>query len=231
MIVIGTPTPAIDRLISALTPVQPAIFISQIEPWTSLANQARATQKRCILINLDDPKPDFKLLGPLWVQPYHGLYVIGITRHSAVGYSAFKNGFSDIYNPGELPDSLVLRYRQSHSVPSAYLYFESGKKKLYLRPNEILYLKADNYTTDLYLTTGQRIPLYHTLKKYAQHLPACFLRIQKSVVINTQFLYAVESSKRRCWLRGSSDIFTYSTVYIKHPSLLVRYPENLFDQP
>lgn len=227
--IIGPPTAVLHRLIAAFAPTIPPLCLPRLESWEILAEQARSHQARCVIINLDHKASDIYALGPLWKHPLRPPYLIGITSNKALGFHAFKHGFNDIHGLGDPAIHVVNRFHQSNRLCNGYLYFESGKKKLYLRSNEILFLKADNYTTDLFLTTGQSIPLYNTLKSYAQQLPSSFVRIQKSLVINTQFLYAVETSKRKCRLMGHSELFTYSDIYIKNPTLLVRQPENRFD--
>lgn len=227
--IIGEPTPILNGLIAAFSPLKPPLFMSHVEGWAFMAEQGRAFQTLCVIVNLDGPELNLEFRRPLWLPSFGLPYIIGVTRNRAVGYSAFKNGFNDILGPGESADHVARRYRQACSTFNCYLYFESGKKKLHLKSNEILFLKADNYTTDLFLTSGQIIPLFNTLKSYATYLPSSFIRIQKSLVINTQFLYAVESTKRKCWLMGYAGVFIYSPIYIKNPTLLVRQPENRFD--
>lgn len=228
MLIIGTPSPILKRLIAAFAPSQPPLFMPHVESWALLAAQARAFQTPCVIVDLDSPEVDLQFLGPLWLQAFGLPYIVGVTRDKTLGYNAFKNGFNDIHDPGAPTDPVASRYRQARFPYNCYLYFESGKKQLHLESNEILFLKADNYTTDLFLTSGQTIPLFNTLKSYEAYLPSSFVRIQKSLVINTQFLYAVESTKRKCWLMGYAGIFTYSPIYIKNPALLVRQPQNRF---
>lgn len=229
MIIIGRPTAILNRLIAAFAPSKPPLFMSDLQSWATLAEQARTYHALCVIINLDLNFIDLETLGPAWAQPLLLPYLIGMTNDKACGFTAFKYGLNDVYGPGDCAIQVVKRYHQAIRYFNEYLYFESGKKKLYLKSNEILFLKADNYTTDLFLTSGQTVPLFNTLKSYAAYLPSSFVRIQKSVVINTQFLYAVESTKRKCWLIGYSGILTYSPIYIKNPTLLVRQPENRFD--
>lgn len=228
MIIIGTPTPILNRLIAAFAPSKPPLYMSDVQSWATLAEQARTFHTLCVIINLDPNFADLEALGPAWAQPLLLPYLIGITNNKVHGFTAFKYGLHDVHGPGDCAIQVAKRYHQAIHSFNGYLYFESGKKKLYLKSNEILFLKADNYTTDLILTSGQTIPLFNTLKSYAAYLPPSFVRIQKSLVINTQFLYAVESTKRKCWLIGYSGTLTYSPIYIKNPTLLVRQPEKQF---
>ncbi|RXJ49548.1 LytTR family DNA-binding domain-containing protein [Gelidibacter gilvus] len=226
VIIIGRPTAILNRLIAAFAPSRPPLYMSDVQSWVTLAEQARTYHALCVIINLDLNFADLEALGPAWAQPLLLPYIIGMTNDISRGFTAFKYGLHDVYGPGDCAIHVVKRYQQAIRSFNGYLYFESGKKKLYLKSNEILFLKADNYTTDLFLTSGQTIPLFNTLKSYAQYLPSTFVRIQKSLVINTQFLYAVESTKRKCWLIGYAGVFIYSPIYIKNPTLLVRQPEN-----
>lgn len=224
MIIIGRSTAILKRLIATFAPSKPPLYMSDLQSWAILAEQARIYRALCVIINLDLNFAALEALGPAWAQPLLLPYIIGTTNDKARGFTAFKYGLHDVYGPGDCATQVVKRYHQAIRSLNGYLYFESGKKKLYLKSNEILFLKADNYTTDLFLASGQTIPLFNTLKSYSQYLPSTFVRIQKSLVINTQFLYAVESTKRKCWLIGCAGVFIYSPIYIKDPTLLVRQP-------
>ncbi|MEO5789260.1 hypothetical protein, partial [Gelidibacter sp.] len=126
MIIIGTPTPILNRLIDAFAPSQPPLFMPHIESWAFLAGQARAFQTPCAIVDLDSPELDLQFLGPLWLQAFGLPYIIGVTRDKTLAFTAFKNGFNDIHCPGEPTDPVASRYRQARSTYNCYLYFESG---------------------------------------------------------------------------------------------------------
>ncbi|HZH87869.1 MAG TPA: LytTR family DNA-binding domain-containing protein, partial [Chitinophagaceae bacterium] len=101
-----------------------------------------------------------------------------------------------------------------------FIILKNYREHIYLRPKEVLYLKGDNNTTEIYLKNGEVVHFYKTLKTVQTILPEMFVRIQKSFVINTQHLYHFDTGKKICKLRGVSLPFPISKKYIPHVSLL-----------
>lgn len=58
-----------------------------------------------------------------------------------------------------------------------------------LRIEEIIRIEADINYSHLYLASGKRIVLARTLKTYEKDLPFPFLRVNRSCMININFLH------------------------------------------
>ena len=74
---------------------------------------------------------------------------------------------------------------------------KSYKDFQYLKTDEILFLKADNNTTDFYMSDGKVINAYKTLKTFEDILPNNFYRIHKSFIINKACITSKNYNKQK----------------------------------
>ena len=78
-----------------------------------------------------------------------------------------------------------------------------------IKPEEILYCKADRNYTDICLTDGSRLTTSNTLGSVVQQLPQeLFFRIGRSAVINLEYLKSVNRKERQCVLCCSNELFS-----------------------
>ncbi len=83
----------------------------------------------------------------------------------------------------------------------------------FIRTSEIVYLKADNNTTDFYLKSGKVISAYKTLKHFEKLLPFYFFRIHHGYVINIQYVSRINLGKNSCYLQNNEIILPFSRTY------------------
>ena len=80
-------------------------------------------------------------------------------------------------DPFELRKCLM-RYQKNHKhLFKETISIKSNGDYNFLRFNEIIYLKADNNTTDFYLKSGKIVSAFKTLKHFEKLLPFYFFRI------------------------------------------------------
>lgn len=80
---------------------------------------------------------------------------------------------------------------------------KSHKDYHYLDISDIMYLKADNNTTDFYMIDGKVISAYKTLKIFEKSLPRSFYRIHKSYIININCISRIHYGKSTCIIKNS----------------------------
>lgn len=80
----------------------------------------------------------------------------------------------------------------------------------YMLSKEILYLKADNNSTDIYLSTGEKISAFKTLKHFEQLLPYPFVRIHNSYIINSEHIVRIHTGKNICYIKDINTKIPYS---------------------
>lgn len=144
---------------------------------------------------------------------------IGISTHKEYAYDAIKNGFFDYWlqplNEFEIRKS-VLKL-QKKEINSQYLNttlcLKSYKDYRYISTNEILYLKADNNTTDVFMKDGNIINAFKTLKTFEDRLPSNFIRIHQSYILNTDYISRINYGKSICTIKNSTTILPFSKSY------------------
>lgn len=86
--------------------------------------------------------------------------------------------------------------------------------------DEILYLQADNNTTDFFLTDNRIIAGFKPLKVYEMILPQHFLRIHNSYIVNTHFVVRINFAKSNLTLTGENKIIPFSRSHKKEVEML-----------
>ncbi|WKD85247.1 Transcriptional regulatory protein BtsR [Polaribacter huanghezhanensis] len=131
------------------------------------------------------------------------------TNHS---YQAIKNGVFDYllkpFNYFDLKKSL-LRFEKSQPESSS-ICLKSFTEYRFLVANDIIYLKADNNTTDFYLKDGSVVTSCQTLKNFETTLPNVFVRIHKSYMVNVNFISKIHFSKYQCILKFTKQVIPFS---------------------
>jgi len=143
---------------------------------------------------------------------------IGISETKTHAYEAIKHNFYDYwlmpYNEFSIRKSIFkLRSQLPEERDSSTLVLQSYKDYQYLDIDEILYLKADNNTTDFFMKDGSRISAYKTLKSFENQLPAHFMRIHQSYILNTNYVSRINYGKSVCFLKTGSEHLPFSKSY------------------
>ena len=93
----------------------------------------------------------------------------------------------------------VLKLQNNFPIQSRKnICLKSYKDYNYLNIENILYLKADNNTTDFYMDGGEIVGAYKTLKVFEELLPDSFYRIHKSYIINIKCVSRIHFGKSMC---------------------------------
>ena len=71
-----------------------------------------------------------------------------------------------------------------------------GNQLHFIKPEDIVYIKADNSYSELYLENGKQMIVSRSIKNFEDGLKEnpCFCRIHKSYLINTQFVEKYDKS-------------------------------------
>jgi len=87
--------------------------------------------------------------------------------------------------------------------------------------NEIVYLKADNNTTDFFLENGRKLTAYKTLKHYEANLPFYFLRVHNSYIVNSHFVSRINTGKALVYLNGGEVSISFSKTFKENVDVLI----------
>lgn len=156
-----------------------------------------------VFINLDGKiENPFALVSELKAYLDSTPSLVAVSSSKKHAYKALKHGFID-YMVTPIPElelrKLILTYKKNKTSKTARtLCLQSYKDFQYVNTDEILFLKADNNTTDFYMNDGTVISAFKTLKTFQGALPNNFLRIHKSYIINKNFISRINYGKHSC---------------------------------
>lgn len=78
---------------------------------------------------------------------------------------------------------------------------------------DVVYLQADNNTTDFHLQNGKKLTAYKTLKHYENNLPSFFYRIHNSYIVNSNFVSRINTGKSLCYLLNNEISLSFSKTF------------------
>jgi len=150
--------------------------------------------------------------------------VIGLSSTKSFAYEAIKHGFLDYlvkpFSELELRKFMLKPKIQLSDESVSTVCLKSYKDYQYLNTKEILFLKADNNTTDFHMKDGNIISAYKTLKTFEELLPNNFLRIHKSYIINSEFVSRINYGKFICTINKCIYKIPFTKTYIKNIELI-----------
>ncbi len=103
----------------------------------------------------------------------------------------------------------IIRFENSQPQQSS-ICLKSFTEFRFIITNDIVYLKADNNTTDFFLKDGTIVTSYQTLKKFESELPHIFTRIHKSYMVNVNYIKKIHFSKFQCTLKYTNVVIPFS---------------------
>lgn len=172
-----------------------------------------------VFINLsDDPSKIFHMVMEIHQYLTNLPLLIGIASNKDYAYDAIKNGFFDYwlkpYNEFDIRKSLLkLKKRVPIEKVPQTICLQSYKDYHYLNTNDILYLKADNNTTEFFMKDGSKTNAYKTLKTFENTLPKNFVRIHQSYIVNTNYVSRINFGKSVCKLKMVNEHLPFSKSY------------------
>ncbi|WP_092982185.1 LytR/AlgR family response regulator transcription factor [Robiginitalea myxolifaciens] len=172
-----------------------------------------------VIMNLDqEAQTRFEMCRELPQYLDNAPLIIGVATSTDHAYQAVKHQFFDYwlypYNEYDIRKT-VLKLKKRLPKPEAAptLLLQSYKDYQYLDTSEILYLQADNNTTDFIMRDGSRISAYKTLKTFENQLPDNFIRVHQSYILNRDYVSRIHYGKNRCFLKHIQTELPFSRGY------------------
>jgi len=137
-------------------------------------------------------------------------YAIEGIRHSVLDYiitpidknvlrrTLFRFRKSAFSAPADINDTLCLK--------------SYGDYK-FVNTNEVLFLKADNNTTDFVRVNGTTVSAFKTLKFFQESLPEHFIRVHNSYIVNSHYISRIHFGKSQCTMEHSDFAVPFSKSY------------------
>ena len=207
---------AIDQNFLAFNAAEDFFCLGYYTTYDSAFNAILEKKPQLLFFHFKD-KYSLNFLLELKQYLIHLPYIIGINAHKENAFHAIKYGINDY----------MLFPLEKNEIRNVFLKLENLEqkqltKKLCVRSNgdyhflplsDILYLKADNNTTDFYLQNGKIITGFKTMKHYENQLPVEFFRIHNSYIVNILYVSRINLSKSFCCLLDHSFKIPFSRTY------------------
>ncbi|WP_047245183.1 LytR/AlgR family response regulator transcription factor [Maribacter thermophilus] len=144
--------------------------------------------------------------------------IIGISKTKNHAYDAIKNGFFDYwlqpFNEFDVRKSILkLKRKVPKEKEPQTICLKSYNDFHYLNTEDILYLQADNNTTEFFMKDGSVANAYKTLKTFEKQLPKNFVRIHQSYIVNTDYVSRINFGKSICSLKKVDKKLPFSKSY------------------
>ncbi|WP_026979224.1 LytR/AlgR family response regulator transcription factor [Flavobacterium tegetincola] len=153
-------------------------------------------------------------------------YFIAVNGNENNAYSALKHGVSDYllfpFKSIELQKSILKFNKLSYNVSTSKLCIRSNGDHHFIPFEKIVYLKADNNTTDFILHNESVVHGFKTLKYFEGQLPFYFFRIHHSFIVNINFISRINLGKCACYLSDNTITIPFSRTYKDQIDLIIK---------
>lgn len=154
-------------------------------------------------------------------------YFIALAQNPDYALPAIQSGFSDyILMPlhiHQLGKSLFKFEKRNQAPMASTVCIKSYSDYKIVPLQDVIYLKADNNTTDIQLNNGNTVNAFKTLKHFENTLPFYFLRIHKSYIVNINYVSRIYFSKSKCYLNyDESKPLPFSLTYRENVEAIIR---------
>jgi len=173
-----------------------------------------------VFINVDQIEDNFNVAFD-FVNELHQYYdelpfLIGLSNNKDQAFNCMKNGFKDYLlkpiSSFELRKT-IKKLRLKPKVVSNTLSLKNYKDTRFVEMDNILFLKADNNYTDLFMNDGTIVTAFKKLKDFESTLPEGFTRIHNSYIVNQNYVSQIHFGRSKCTIRQDNITIPFSKTY------------------
>lgn len=218
--IIGCDKKTTNELVKIITDFQSFGYLSNSDNYEEAFENILREAPSIVFLDIDkkgEVKNPFDLVKELYLYLDHVPSFVALSDSKRKAYDVIKYDFIDYLlkpiNPLEFRKFLT-KYIKIHSKKeSGKICLKSYSDYQIIDLNEVLYLHADNNTTDFFLLHGRKTTAFKTLKHYQSVLPPNFLRVHNSYVINIEHISRINFAKSLIALGESSTQIPFSRSY------------------
>ncbi len=234
-IIVDDEPDARDIIADLLSDFSDVEVLSKEESVDKALTVVRRLKPDLIFLDIDMPKKTgFDLIREL--KEYNlNPAIIFVTAYNEYAIEAIKHAaFDYLVKPIDIDDlkQSVERYKKERnsaprldrietllkSMQEERLKFSTRTGYIFIDPSEIIYCQAHHNYTDLIMTNDKKQTVIVNIGRIENMLPkAKFIKVNRSVIINKQFLTEINRKEKKCILRvNDEDIsFCMPKEYIK----------------
>ncbi|MCB0374507.1 MAG: response regulator transcription factor, partial [Sinomicrobium sp.] len=141
---------------------------------------------------------------------------VAMSTSTEQAYKVIKNGFFDLLlKPVKELDlrKALRKYDNKRIIERRILCLKSYTDYRFVNTDDILYLKADNNSTDIFTSDGKVVTGYQTMKYFEELLPENFIRIHHSYIINVDHVTRIHFGKLKCSIDKVNHHIPFSRTY------------------
>lgn len=183
---------------------------------------------RLVFLEIDPKNPKSNLSLALinelhrFVKTMPKIVVVTKTRNFA--YDALKHEVFDYLtkplNIHELRKTIIKFERNTHDLPTTISIKSYGDYR-FIDTEDIVYAKADNNSTDIFMSNGDMVTAFKTMKHFENTLPSEFVRIHNSYIVNMNYISRIHLGNSVCYIKNSKIQLPFSKSYKKNVDLLI----------
>lgn len=151
--------------------------------------------------------------------------IVILTKSKALAYQAIKHEIFDYLlkplNIHELRKTLIKFERQYTEEVATTICIKSYGDYRFIDTEDIVYAKADNNSTDIFMSNGDMITAFKTMKHFENTLPPEFIRIHNSYIINMNYVGRIHVGNSMVYVKNSKLQLPFSKSYKKNIDLLI----------
>lgn len=152
--------------------------------------------------------------------------VIVLTKNTDLAYEAIKSNVLDyIKKPLDIFElqKSILRFEEVVQNRNTTICVKSYGDFRFVESDEVVYLKADNNSTDMYTNNGNVVIAFKSMKHFESILPSQFVRIHKSYIVNIKYIARIHMSNNACYLKNSKTQLPFSKTFRKNVIRIINH--------
>jgi len=142
--------------------------------------------------------------------------LIALSKNKELAFNCIKNGFVDYLQKPisnfELRKAIA-KLKLKPKVSSNTLSLKNHRDTRFVDMDNILFLKADNNYTDIFMNDGSTVTAFKTLKDFESTLPENFTRIHNSYIVNQDYVSRIHFGKYKCTIKQKNISIPFSKSY------------------
>lgn len=224
--IIGSENESSNTIISRTSKLVDYKLVGKVENKDQLLDIILSESPSLIYIDVDNYSgKDFSNLKNIINDLYRSFlqkpFLVALATSKKQAFNCIKsNFFYYLLSPIDELQMQKLDYKihtalmTSDTIPEK-LCLQTYNDYMFIEIKDILFLKADNNSTEFFMNDNSKIVAFKTLKHFESILPKSFRRIHQSFVINQNYISRIHLGKSECHLKQLKMRLPFSKSYRK----------------